>query len=200
MRAKTKTTSPKAPPRKLRSPRVKIPVTSDFIATAVRFSSEHCMIADAIRAVIPDAAFISVDLQTIRWSDRKKGLRYTYLTPRMAQVALLNFDRGNVPYPFWVRLRGAHITTMHHRPEPRAGKRPAQVARHKLGRRRIDVTKAELAHGNVPGTIGGRPAPIHKMSKNRTFGLKAFTADDLIPIPENRLIEQRLDALAARER
>jgi hypothetical protein len=37
---------------------------------------------------------VYVDLQTIRWSDRKTGKRYTALTPTVAAQLLVDFDQG----------------------------------------------------------------------------------------------------------
>ena len=59
----------------------RVSVTRDVIDKAERRDSSHCMIADAIRASIPDAQNVSVDLATIRWSEPKKGVRLMYLTP-----------------------------------------------------------------------------------------------------------------------
>lgn len=75
--------------------RVTIEVTEADIEQAVPKDSGHCAIADAIARQIPGAANVTVDLQTIRWSDRDKGKRYVYLTPRVAQILLLDFDRGD---------------------------------------------------------------------------------------------------------
>lgn len=52
------------------------------------------MIADALKATLPHATHVMVDLATIRYTDREKGVRYTYLTPASAQQALLCFDQG----------------------------------------------------------------------------------------------------------
>jgi murein DD-endopeptidase MepM/ murein hydrolase activator NlpD len=84
--------------------RVTIQVTADDIATAIPKDSGHCAIADAIARQIPGAKRVSVDLQTIRWSDA--DTRYTYLTPRAAQLFLLAFDQGNEDYcqPLGIRL------------------------------------------------------------------------------------------------
>jgi hypothetical protein len=46
------------------------------------------MIAEAIKQAVPRATNVSVDLSTVRWTDPEKKLRYTYLTPRAAQIAL----------------------------------------------------------------------------------------------------------------
>jgi Fe-S-cluster formation regulator IscX/YfhJ len=71
--------------RKPRAPRVVIQVSGDDILWAEKESSSHCMIADAIKRQLPNARHVAVDLQTIR---------FTYLTPTLAQMALLDFDDG----------------------------------------------------------------------------------------------------------
>jgi len=104
-----------------RSRRVDVEVTPEIIGTATQADSGHCMIADAVKAAVPGAANISVDLQTIRFSDPKKRMRYVYLTPRMAQLALVDFDAGEMPDPFTFRLDRAHIVAMK---DPKAPKDP----------------------------------------------------------------------------
>jgi hypothetical protein len=75
------------------------------------------MIADAIKTAVPNAQSVSVDLSTIRWTDPVRELRYIYLTPRRAQIALIDFDAGRVPKPFDVQLAGAAqvVRAMWHR-------------------------------------------------------------------------------------
>ena len=90
-----------------------IKVTQEMIDRAIPADSSHCMIADAVQATLPKAEFVAVDLATIRWSDRKKGLRYTFLTPRGAQWALVQFDQGVKPEPFSFILRQGQTTSMH---------------------------------------------------------------------------------------
>jgi len=71
------------------------------------------MIADALRDAIPEAKFISVDLQSIRFSlfdqnryrEERVGTRYFYFTPTIAQVALLKFDQGKKLRPFEFTMR-----------------------------------------------------------------------------------------------
>src|SRR5271170_4180133 len=98
--------------RRLLAPRVAIAVTRDIIEDAVVRDSSHCMIAQAVRSAVPNAKSISVDLQTIRWSDAELGLRYTYLTPRVAQVALIDFDQAKSPKEFAFQLRQGQVTRM----------------------------------------------------------------------------------------
>jgi|SRR5882672_4013885 len=159
-------------------------VTHDLISDAQRQNSGHCMVAEAVKALMPDMRNISVDLQSIRWSDRKKGLRYVALTPRIAQVALIKWDQGEIPDPFNFQLRGVIVVQMQRR--SKAEKERAQVRRDKdllnkikegKGRKKqnrafIDVKK------NGPRSVktvrvGGKAPP--KTGLRRAFGLRAYT-------------------------
>jgi hypothetical protein len=92
-----------------KSPRIPIKVTQANIDRSTVADSSHCMIADAVKETVPRAAYVSVDLATIRFTDLEAGIRYVYLTPRQAQLALLEFDNGEKPEPFSFRLEGAHM-------------------------------------------------------------------------------------------
>jgi hypothetical protein len=90
-------------------PRLDFWVTTNIIELAIPKDSAHCMIADALKAALPKARAIAVDLATIRYTDPGKGRRYIYLTPAIAQVALLKFDNGEKPEPFQVKAQAAQI-------------------------------------------------------------------------------------------
>lgn len=92
------------------SPRFRLEVPADVIESSKARDSSHCMIAEAVKRARPDATHVSVDLQTIRFTDPKKHLRYSYLTPRVAQLSLISFDQGETPQPFSFRLAGAQVT------------------------------------------------------------------------------------------
>lgn len=167
-----------------RAPRVEIEVTDDIIESAVEKDSSHCLWAEAIRVAVPDAAHISVDLQTMRFTDPKKGLRYTYLTPRAAQVAIVNFDQGVKPEPHSVRLRGGQVT--------RAGRREASFSRSskpltdaqkkqrsEASKKRKTLDTAQLVNrhdgtGEVPDRVGGKTPPVMSIARRRSFGLRAL--------------------------
>lgn len=100
----------------MKSPAFKVVVKPEHIAEAVPKNSNHCMIADALeesykgngkKKLKREASYVHVDLQTIRFTDIDKGVRYTYLTPPRAQAALLAFDGGQKPKPFSFILRDA---------------------------------------------------------------------------------------------
>lgn len=81
---------------------LRIHVETSHIENAQRKNSHHCMIADAIKDALPEAKYISVDLQSIRFTifdetryrEEAIGTRYFYFTPTIAQHALLKFDQG----------------------------------------------------------------------------------------------------------
>lgn len=165
----------KTRPKKSSRWQMAIPVTEAVISESVRKSSSHCMIADAISANIPGVTKVSVDLQTIRFSDPSKGVRYTYLTPRAAQVALLNFDRGVPPSPFKLKLRAPQITSLR--------KKDSRELEHKFGEKRLAAKASDKRNGTVPATVGGNPPPVSKVGRRREFGLRNFSLDDVIPMP-----------------
>jgi hypothetical protein len=151
-----------------------IDVPADVIAGAIPEDSGHCMIADAIRIAYPQAKAVSVDLQTIRWSDRKAAERYTFLTPPVAQRALIAFDQGENVEPF----RFSVGTALHIAPIRAATKAEAE----RTGRS-ANYGKSTLKPGPASGkqvgptVIGGMPPPravlSHKRGAPRRFGIRA---------------------------
>jgi len=69
-------------------------ISEEDYATAKQSKSGACLIRDAIARQYPELSKISVDMATIRASDRNRGLRFTYLTPPAGQHILLSFDQG----------------------------------------------------------------------------------------------------------
>lgn len=72
---------------------MKVHITRSHIETAVERDSHHCMIADAVKSRFPDAKYISVDLQSIKFTTKKRD-RWTFLTPPRAQINIIKFDQG----------------------------------------------------------------------------------------------------------
>lgn len=77
-----------------------VDVTQEEINTAVKNSSSHCMVADAIKNCYPDLRHVSVDIANIRITDPETKRRLVYLTPVAAQHAIVLFDSGKKPKPF----------------------------------------------------------------------------------------------------
>jgi hypothetical protein len=107
------------------------------------------MIADAVRKAYPWARNITVDIQTIRLSDPERGVRLTYLTPRQAQLALLDFDAGEKAEPFSFALprRSGHVQWM---------RRPQGDEK-----RVINESQREAVRGNLEKARRYNPKALH---------------------------------------
>lgn len=150
-----------------RAPKLDIQVGDSHIDQAIPQDSQHCMIADALKEAIPTARRVAVDLATIRYTDPASGRRYIYLTPRPAQLALLDFDHGVRPEPFGVAAYAAQIT------ESQAAKEKRRAPDNQVaGKARAPRKRAELipnphvrnGHG-VPVKDGGRPLPAGPLAR-----------------------------------
>lgn len=164
------------------TPRVKLTISDEHIDRGIN-SSGHCAIAEAVKEQVPNAQRISVDVQSIRWTDKERGLRFCYLTPRIGQIIILQNDRAIRPKPtsFW--LRGATVTTAHHIDPTYKGRGNRMKAVHKLGRKRFLDGKGQTQTEHRPGTVGGKPPmKVPKQYQRRGWGLRALTVDDIIPV------------------
>jgi hypothetical protein len=126
--------------------RVVVQVAQEHIDLATPADSSHCMIADALRAALPDAKKISVDLQTIRFTDPSKAQRFTYLTPTIAQDYLVAFDQGLPLEPFEFVLHA-----------------PVQVGyagTRQRGESRAFEGMKDTKGTSIPVKVGGEPMPM----------------------------------------
>jgi hypothetical protein len=177
----------KRPPSQIRAPQVSLNVPEEIIASATLRDSSHCMIADAIRAAVPNARSITVDIQTIRWSDDNRELRYIYMTPRVAQLAIIEFDQGNAPAPFTFMLRGAQVTRMRRNrrkvvaPRPRHDlalpadpEDPRWAEAEAEALRRKTVVHSGAKNRTVADVTGGKAPPVSSFAKRREFGLRGL--------------------------
>jgi hypothetical protein len=159
---------------KVKSPRFKVKVGQKHIDESLTKSSSHCMTAEAIKDAIPEARYVSVDISTVRFTDIKKGLRYTYLTPRVCQIAILDYDRGAKIYPFGFELRTAMITQSAVGSTWAASKernRNALRKRNLLGAKKMSDEASE-GTGRIPHIVGGKPPP--RMGTRRQHGIRAY--------------------------
>jgi hypothetical protein len=169
-------------------------VTAETIENSVERDSQACMIADSIKRMVPGATYPSADIQTIRFT--KDGYRYTYITPRRVQEALILFDQGIKPEPFQFQLRTGQTTRAGSRSARRTGvAQPRTDAQREATKDAASMsTKApgiQFVHGSgqanhVPEIRGGRVPPQSVLaggagvgstvppSRRRTFGLRAF--------------------------
>lgn len=147
--------------------RLEIPITQEVINAAIPRHSGHCVIADSIRAAVPGATRVSVDLQTIRFT--LDGTRYVWLTPAPEQSLLVGFDQGHLPEPRLMALG---------RPIQRVQSRKRGEGRSK---REVSISKANGQNSASKITVeGGRLPPTAALSntagRRRSFGLKQLKA------------------------
>ncbi len=166
--------------RRPKAPTVTLEITEELIADAIPRDSSHCLWAEAVTAAYPDAQRVSVDIQTIRFTDPKRGQRYTYLTPRTAQIALVQFDQGIRPEPHSVQLRRGQVTRMAQKTPKQLTETPtpARIAQRKAaakkGRDVLAKTTLRVSSGTaVPDRVGGKTPPI-AAGKRRAFGLRGL--------------------------
>jgi hypothetical protein len=179
-----------------RAPTLVVAVSQGQIDTAVQGDSGHCMIAEAVKLSVKSAGkpitegTVSVDLQTIRYTDPERGLRYTYLTPRIAQVALVNFDQARKVEPFSFRMAGAQVTAAGwKRKKQSPGAKAASLKnlekanKVREGLERPTLRGNDMAdnNGKVPERVGGRTPPKAALAhppvpfaRRRAFGLRAL--------------------------
>lgn len=163
----------------------RIRITQEIIDQSMRANSSHCMIADAVRAAVPEATYVQVDLQTIRFSTEIS--RFVYFTPRAAQLALVKFDQGeNDIKPFDFALGRPTQIVERGRDVDKASKpapSPTKSASAAKGGKKTQA-KARLARSTTQKIgatkVGGQLPPTFTVQSNlgnrRVFGLRAARA------------------------
>jgi hypothetical protein len=152
-------------PADQRAPRFVVKISKQYIDAAKPGDASHCMIAEGLKAEYPDARWVLVDLQSIRFTDRQKGFRYVYMTPRQVQRNLLNFDHGSKPAPFSFLLTGGRVKTI--------SKKPAKVASPKLRKAATKASKIQEARIK-PKSAPLPDRPNVASSHKRQFGVRAL--------------------------
>lgn len=131
---------------KASSPTLVINLKPEHYDKAVKSRSGACLIADEIKRAYPQYSNVSVDMATIRVSDRAEGVRFTYLTPPSAQHILLAFDQGwKNPVESLVVKRAVMITPI---TRPRDGS-PYRKARAEDRAERLADLEAKEAGGDL---------------------------------------------------
>jgi hypothetical protein len=159
----------KPPPRNTpRSPIVTINITSEIIGAAIPRDSKNCMIAETVKATVPNARGVLVDTSTIRWTDPDKGLRYVYLTPGVVRDAIFKFDFGRKIEPFSFVLRGAWVSSARwHGKDRRISLAGWQKTRERLkqirSERKLDwetiAREIDISPGTLTARISGGDMP-----------------------------------------
>jgi hypothetical protein len=163
-----------------RTGHVCISVTQEHIEKALRRNSSHCAIALAVAQAVPDARFISVDLQSLRFS--RKGLRYCFLTPHQAQAAIIAVDQGDrdAIRPFDFSMRPAFIT--------RCGKSGRQTPSNgELKGSGLTVNKKQMhLPDDQQQPVEEKKKGERDLSPDRSDGLAAPTRMPGVPDPKRR--------------
>lgn len=158
---------------------LKIQVRQANIDKSVPRDSHHCMIADAIMEQVKSARNVSVDIATIRFTDKKLGQRFIYLTPPTAQQSLVDFDQGTEVKPFNFDLRTA-IQVKQRQKSSRAKRSRAAYQKKKLV-----LASAENESHQPVVVIGGHEPPTASLSNTGTGRITArirrFGAHNLKP-------------------
>jgi len=129
---------------KFSSPTLTLRITEEASNRAIASNSGGCLIADAIKEQYPHLTGVVVDMATVRVTDRKQGLRYTYLTTPQAQHCLLSFDQGwPNPIEELVLKRAVKID-----PVTRNGRPSAAVIAERHAARTIEL-EAKEASGEI---------------------------------------------------
>lgn len=173
------------------SKRHTITVTQEIIDTAIRGSSRRCMVADAIAAAIPDASQIRVDSVELRFT--LNGHRYSWITPNIAQWAIIDFDAGLPVEPFVFKLNHDNARRLRrHAPTTAAGRaKVAQAAAERAAAKREGrdpdpelVSVRGVEWGTVSGGVkSSRPPamakarkdaglPAHVRMTHRSYGIR----------------------------
>jgi hypothetical protein len=150
--------------------KAEISVLEKHFEEAMAKNSSHCAIAFAIRDAIPDARHIAVDLQTTRWTNPKRGVRYCFLTPAVAQHSvIIPFDQGDreACKPVTFRMKPAFITRSgarrNHTPEPEqlrgTGLKVADEQPHISGNNSAADRASPEAVREFVGALTGEPVP-----------------------------------------
>jgi hypothetical protein len=177
---KRTTPRPQIDKKKIRAPQIVVKVTEELIYEATQRDSSHCMISEAIAIAMPKASRISTDLQTIRLTIPDMGYRFTYLTPRIAQEGLINFDQGVPPEPFKFALRNPiHIGYM-------TSKSASQKQRDSARRARIKEATKDFAVGDSPEALAA--------------GIAAAVKKDPVPNPnKGKRIQMASDGASSKD-
>lgn len=161
--------------------RVHIPIEADLIATGTQRHSAYCVIAEAIRRALPHVTAVSVDLQTIRWSDKTKGLRYIWLTPVNGQQFIVDYDQGHRERlnPLTLILR--HVQILKMRTDAERRKNRGVGSGNGEGSKKRPGPKLKVKGGSKDLFVevtGGKPMRHNPASPSR---FRVFGARHLVP-------------------
>lgn len=141
---------------------------------AIQNNSSHCMYAESIQEDHPHFRRVSVDLQTIRWTDTRNKRRYFALTPALMQKVLVEWDGGTkpVPHAFGFRPIQSIKSQMAEKlsPDQQEQKRTTRDLREKKTLKIGDITSG----GRLQVTGGSPPPKSNQFSARCQFGVRVY--------------------------
>lgn len=154
-------------------PTLSIPVSAEMIENGIERQSNHCIIAEAVKAKHPTFKHVAVDLQTVRATDPAKGERYVWLTPRPVQTLIVQFDAGlrKRLKPFRFTLKGGQIIASGETVAERKA-RNAKYNRRKAARLRKGANRSARV---IPEIVGGSEPP-KAPGRRRAYGVRGLVA------------------------
>jgi len=181
-------------------PNVTVNVTQEIIDNAIEANSSHCVIADSLKAALAAISShryknVSVDLATIRVTDKVNEKRYIYFTPQKCQRLIAQFDQGlrEVITPIQFRLTkpvqvvnakiksGLNIDgskkemSEKHKSALAKNRKRQNKATAKLAKigREVDETRHNAS--SQYQKVGGTPIPkMSALGNRRTYGIKGM--------------------------
>jgi hypothetical protein len=158
--------------------RFRIYVTKEILETAIKRDSHHCAVQMSIEDQIPWAKRITVDTQTIRFTDdRKKAtgrwVRNWYLTPRVIQQYIVDWDAGKPVKPFSFLLKQPTKVTCSPMKSGGNGRNNNSSSSIKLTTRKNGGSTAELIQ--IDQKTSKTPPRSAPNSKRRTYGMRGLT-------------------------
>lgn len=149
---------------------LRVNITRADIEQGIERDPNCCVIACAIKREHPELSHVSVDLATIRATDKEKRLRYIWFTPPSFQGVIVATDQGLRKK---IKPGSASLLTGQILELPPAGK----SRRRKSGTRKRPVAKKRLIRpnggNNVPIVVGGKEPPVI-VGQTRGFGLRSL--------------------------
>jgi hypothetical protein len=159
--------------KRIECPRLRIDVTKELIEKAIRSDSSHCMISMAVAAAMPLPGLNpTTDIQTIRLTDRELGYRFTYLTPRIAQEALIQFDWGIDPQPFQFTLANPVHIGYSEKPAAASARDRKRRIQYRPGVSRLDGTRTFAVIGGPSLPTANVSDSLQARGLRRQFGLR----------------------------
>jgi len=156
-----------------KAPNLKADVSQEDIDNAIARDSAHCMSADTLKRTFPWAKHISVDLQTIKLTDKRDGNRYVYLTPYVVQQYIVRWDTGIKPEPFTIHLKSKDALVI----PSQASEKKKEVNKRYIEKKRLQISdEGSVTRSPTVTVVGGSAPPSIPGGNRRQYGIRGLIA------------------------